>query len=73
MTDGKEGFVLDAPDAAALADRLLRLRDKAMRDSMGQAARRLAERHDFGRILDQIEALYGAQPPHSLLVQGRAS
>jgi glycosyltransferase involved in cell wall biosynthesis len=46
VVDGSSGFVLDDPEPEALADRLLRLlRDPALRQRMGDAARaRYAER-----------------------------
>jgi UDP-glucose:(heptosyl)LPS alpha-1,3-glucosyltransferase len=63
MTEGREGFVLGAPDAAALADRLLALRDPERRSAMGVAARLLAERHDFAATVDQLVEVY-ADLPH---------
>lgn len=62
MQDGREGFVLAAPDAAALASRLLVLRDPARRATMGAAARLLAERHDFAATLDQLIDAYRGLP-----------
>jgi UDP-glucose:(heptosyl)LPS alpha-1,3-glucosyltransferase len=58
MTQGREGFVLGAPDVAALADKLLALRDPARRTAMGAAARLLAERHDFAATVDQLISVY---------------
>jgi UDP-glucose:(heptosyl)LPS alpha-1,3-glucosyltransferase len=62
MTEGHEGFVLDAPNAAALADRLLALRDPARRAAMGANARRLAERHDFIATVDRLLDVYAELP-----------
>jgi UDP-glucose:(heptosyl)LPS alpha-1,3-glucosyltransferase len=70
MTSGREGFVLDAPDAVTLAGSLLRLRDRTDRLAMGEAARRLAEQHDFDLMVDRLTALYAelsgpAGSPHA--------
>ena len=62
MTEGREGFVLEVPDAAALADRLLALRDPERRAAMGAAARLLAERHDFAATVDQLVEVYAGLP-----------
>jgi len=62
MAEGREGYVLDAPDAAALADRLLTLRDPARRAAMGAAARRLAEQHDFAATVDRLVEVYAELP-----------
>jgi UDP-glucose:(heptosyl)LPS alpha-1,3-glucosyltransferase len=62
MTDGREGFVLQTADAAALGDRLLVLRDPARRAAMGAAARLLAERHDFAATVDQLVNVYAELP-----------
>jgi UDP-glucose:(heptosyl)LPS alpha-1,3-glucosyltransferase len=62
MTEGHEGFVLDAPNAVALADRLLALRDPARRAAMGANARRLAERHDFMATVDRLLDVYAELP-----------
>jgi UDP-glucose:(heptosyl)LPS alpha-1,3-glucosyltransferase len=58
ITNEQEGYVLDQPDTASLAARLLTLRDPARREAMGNAARRLAERHDFAASVDKLEELY---------------
>jgi UDP-glucose:(heptosyl)LPS alpha-1,3-glucosyltransferase len=62
MTDGREGFVLQAPHAEVLADRLLALRDPALRAAMGVSARLLAERHDFAATVDRLEQVYAELP-----------
>ena len=62
ITEGREGFVLEAPGAAALADRLLALRDPERRAAMGAAARLLAERHDFAATVDQLVKVYADLP-----------
>jgi UDP-glucose:(heptosyl)LPS alpha-1,3-glucosyltransferase len=62
MTQGREGFVLAAPDVAALADKLLALRDPARRTAMGAAARLLAEQHDFAATVDQLLMVYADLP-----------
>lgn len=58
MADGREGFVLPAPDARGVADALRRLRDPALRAGMGAAARHLALRQDFARSVDALCALH---------------
>ena len=65
MVSGREGFVLDRPDGRALAAMLPELRAPARRAEMGQAARRLATRHDFSCNVDRIEALYANLQPVS--------
>jgi UDP-glucose:(heptosyl)LPS alpha-1,3-glucosyltransferase len=62
MTEGCEGFVLEAPDSEALANRLLRLRDPSVRAAMGVRARLLAERHDFAATVDRLEQVYAELP-----------
>jgi UDP-glucose:(heptosyl)LPS alpha-1,3-glucosyltransferase len=60
ITDGSDGCVLINPaDDAALAERLRELSDPAVRQSMGGAARRLAQQHTFARNCQQIAAVYG--------------
>jgi len=59
MTDGQDGYILDDPaDDRALADRMERLLDPALRTAVGEAARRLALQHTLDRNCDEIEALY---------------
>ena len=59
ISDGTDGYVLPDPaDDAALAERLRKLSDPAVRRAIGGAARRLAEQHTFARNCQQIAALY---------------
>ncbi len=59
LSDGTEGYVLPDPaDDAALAERLRKLSDPAVRRVMGSAARRLAEQHTFSGNCQQIAGLY---------------
>jgi UDP-glucose:(heptosyl)LPS alpha-1,3-glucosyltransferase len=63
ITEGREGCVLDAPDAAALAGKLLALRDPGRRATMGADARRLAEQHDFAATVERLIGVYAGLPP----------
>ena len=60
IVEGETGFIVPERDAEALAGRLLSLLgDRALRDLMGAAARRLAEqRFDFALQMQRLEALY---------------
>lgn len=61
MTDGVEGFVLDAPsDVAGLADRMERLLDAGLRATTGAAARRLAETRTEDRHLREVTEVLAA-------------
>ncbi len=64
IEDGVEGFVLEDPtDTGAIAKAILAVGDPAVRERMGQAARRRAEGHPFDAHLDQFLALIeGAVP-----------
>lgn len=58
VTDGREGFVVDAPDdLATLAQRLHELTDASVRERMSAAAAQLARRHDLERNVDALEAV----------------
>jgi glycosyltransferase involved in cell wall biosynthesis len=63
ITEGRQGCVLDAPDAAAIAGKLLVLRDPARRATMGADARRLAEQHDFAATVERLIGVYAGLPP----------
>jgi glycosyltransferase involved in cell wall biosynthesis len=60
VTDGVEGFVVKPGDLEALADRLTRLAsDAALRDKMGEAARRrVADCYTVDAMAAKIAALY---------------
>ncbi len=59
FTEGVEGHVLPDPtDVDALLARLEPLFDPAVRERMGRAARRLAEKHTFSHNVDQVLAVY---------------
>jgi glycosyltransferase involved in cell wall biosynthesis len=69
VRDGVDGFVVEAGDTAALADRLADLAaDPELRARMGAAGReRVLERYGVGRLLDDVDRLYretmaGLQP-----------
>jgi len=60
VRDSVDGFVVEAGDTAALADRLADLAaDPELRSRMGAAGReRVLERYGVGRLLDDIDRLY---------------
>ncbi|MCK6456299.1 MAG: glycosyltransferase family 4 protein [Phycisphaerae bacterium] len=59
IIDGTHGYVLDAPDdAAALADRMLRLMDSSLRARMADAARALAPQLHMRRHVDELLGMY---------------
>lgn len=60
VAEGETGFVVPAGDAAALADRIVRLLgDAALRERMGTAARRRAEQHfDERDMVRRYEELF---------------
>jgi len=60
VRDGVDGFVVEAGDTAALADRLADLAaDPELRARMGAAGReRVLERYGVGRLLDDVDRLY---------------
>jgi UDP-glucose:(heptosyl)LPS alpha-1,3-glucosyltransferase len=61
IEDGREGLVLDDPtDPGAIAKAILAVGDPAVRERMGQAARRRAEAHPFDAHLDRLLALIEA-------------
>lgn len=59
--DGETGILIHPGDEVALADAIVRLaKDEKLRRSMGEAGRRLvAEKYDFEKCLDMMEAIYG--------------
>jgi len=60
VRDGVDGFLVDAGDTAALAERLTRLAsDRSLRERMGDAAReRVVPRYAVDRLVDDIDRLY---------------
>jgi glycosyltransferase involved in cell wall biosynthesis len=71
VSDGETGFLVDADDSEAIADRLIRLlNDFDLAKRMGAAARAVAKRHDrrlvAGRILDICRALADDRPLDTL-------
>lgn len=60
MAPGREGYLLENPaDSAALAARMNDLMcDGALRQSMGEAGRKLAEEHSFARQTEEFLVLY---------------
>ncbi|MGO8689875.1 MAG: glycosyltransferase family 4 protein [Thermoguttaceae bacterium] len=59
LHDGLDGYVLDDPaDDASCAERLERLLDPVVRQSMGEAARRLALQYTLDRNCDALLAIY---------------
>ncbi|MCA9100952.1 MAG: glycosyltransferase family 4 protein [Planctomycetales bacterium] len=62
ITPGQEGDVLDDPaNDVAWAECLARYCHTRRREAMGDAARRLAERHDLERNCDEILSVYQEQ------------
>jgi UDP-glucose:(heptosyl)LPS alpha-1,3-glucosyltransferase len=60
LTEGVDGSVISDPaDDAELAAALRPLLEPAVRERMGEAARRLALRHTLDRNCDQIVSIYG--------------
>jgi len=62
VTDGVDGFLVEAGDIEALAERLERLaRDPELRRTMGEAGRaRVVQRYAVSRLIDDIDRLYRA-------------
>jgi len=60
VDDGVTGILIKPGDEAGLAQAIIRLAtDKDLRRSMGEAGRRLvAEKYDFEKCLDRMEAVY---------------
>jgi glycosyltransferase involved in cell wall biosynthesis len=61
VRDGREGFLIDVGDVEALAERLVRLGDPALRRRMGAAgAHRAREQFSLEAMAEQLMNLYGA-------------
>jgi glycosyltransferase involved in cell wall biosynthesis len=60
VRDGEDGFLVDAGDADALAERLERLaKEPELRERMGRAGReRVLPRYTVERLVDDVDALY---------------
>jgi UDP-glucose:(heptosyl)LPS alpha-1,3-glucosyltransferase len=58
IEDGTEGFVVEALDAAGLADRMDRLAAPGAARALGARARARAERHSIEAMTRQLTALY---------------
>lgn len=59
LQDGVSGYVVPEPwETSLLRDRILALRDKELRERMGQAAREAVEHLSLDWHIDQVEALY---------------
>jgi UDP-glucose:(heptosyl)LPS alpha-1,3-glucosyltransferase len=59
MEDGREGFLLDAPDQIdRLAEAMKRLLDPALRARMGAAARSSAEPYSIQRNFREMMAVF---------------
>ncbi len=60
MTPGSEGWALEDPaDVEGIVQCVESLRDRDLREAMGQAARRLALQHPFSRNVDEVLNVYG--------------
>jgi len=65
VKDGQNGFLIPRRDPAALADKLtLLLGDDAMRERMGQAARRDALRHELSAVGRRWDDVFGSLAGH---------
>ena len=70
VSHGETGFVVSAADPVpGCVEALSRLLDPVKRRAMGEAARRVAQRHDWDRVADQVSEMYERQ----LHARGRAS
>ena len=60
VRDGVDGFLVDAGDTSALAERLATLAgDEALRTRMGEAGReRVLQRYAVSRLVDDVDRLY---------------
>lgn len=59
VTDGEEGVLVDAGDAAGLADALVALAaDRGLRQRLGKAARERVERLNGEEVLGRLDTLY---------------
>jgi glycosyltransferase involved in cell wall biosynthesis len=59
VEDGRQGLVVPPRDPAALAGAILRLlRDRPLRERLGEAARRKAQRFDIRNAVRRIEHVY---------------
>ncbi len=60
VREGEDGFLVDAGDTGALAERLTRLaRDPELRRTLGKSGRdRVLDRYAVERLLDDIDRLY---------------
>lgn len=59
MTDGKEGFLINAPgDISALAEKMGELFESGLRLTMGAAGRAFASQHPFEKQTEQFLQLY---------------
>jgi glycosyltransferase involved in cell wall biosynthesis len=60
VRDGVDGFLVEAGDTSALAERLATLAgDEALRTRMGEAGReRVLRRYAVSRLVDDVDRLY---------------
>ncbi|MFH0994707.1 MAG: glycosyltransferase family 4 protein [Pseudomonadota bacterium] len=59
VTHGHSGFILpENPSARDMAASLIRLMDPELRRSMGEAARRVAENHDWDKVANNMAQIY---------------
>ncbi len=59
IRDGEDGLTVPVGDDGALANSILKvLRDRALRDKLGAAARESSKRYDAARLVKDIEGLY---------------
>lgn len=60
LTHGESGFICDALDIAGLSETMRQLQNPDKANSMGMAARSIAEQHDWQIIGDSLTSLYQA-------------
>ena len=59
LTDGQEGFLVEYGNSELLADKLTTLlKDKDLREKMGQAGRERARTYDWETIAEQTVQVY---------------
>lgn len=72
VRDGQDGFIVAPRDAAALAERIQAIvSNRALRDRMGQSARRRASAYSWGHYQDRL--LAALDPTLELVEQRRAA
>lgn len=58
VLDGIHGYIVDKNNITEITDRILALLNDPCRQSMGQAARRVAEGHSWAKVTQEINQIY---------------